>query len=64
MATLLNSVILASSVILAFAMHGSIYIYKIYICIYIYIYIKYIYIYDKQIVHHNPCFNLFILHNN
>ena len=23
----------------------------------------YIYIYDSQIVHHNPCFNLFILHN-
>ena len=22
-----------------------------------------IYIYDSQIVHHNPCFNLFILHN-
>ena len=21
-------------------------------------------IYDSQIVHHNPCFNLFILHNN
>ena len=20
--------------------------------------------YDSQIVHHNPCFNLFILHNN
>ena len=30
---------------------------------YIYIYI-YIYIYDSQIVYHNPCFNLFILHNN
>ena len=30
---------------------------------YIYIYI-YIYIYDNQIVHHNPCFNLFILHSN
>ena len=27
-----------------------------------YIYI-YVYIYDGQIVHHNPCFNLFILHN-
>ena len=24
----------------------------------------YIYIYDSQIVHHNPCFNLFILHSN
>ena len=24
----------------------------------------YIYTYDSQIVHHNPCFNLFILHNN
>ena len=21
-------------------------------------------LYDSQIVHHNPCFNLFILHNN
>ena len=31
----------------------------IHICIYIYIYIH---IYDNQIVHHNPCFNLFILH--
>ena len=20
--------------------------------------------YDSQIVHHNPCFNLFLLHNN
>ena len=30
-----------------------------------YIYISiYIYIYDSQIVHHNPCFNLFIRHNN
>ena len=29
----------------------------------IYTYI-YIYIYNNQIVHHNPCFNLFILHNN
>ena len=28
------------------------------VCVYIYIYI-----YDSQIVHHNPCFNLFILHN-
>ena len=28
-------------------------------CIYIYIYI-----YDSQIVPHNPCFNLFILHDN
>ena len=26
--------------------------------------IIYIYIYDSQIVHHNPRFNLFILHNN
>ena len=25
--------------------------------------ILYIFIYDSQIVHHNPCFNLFILHN-
>ena len=24
----------------------------------------YIYIYNNQIIHHNPCFNLFILHNN
>ena len=32
-----------------------------YVCIYMCIYI---YIYDSQIVHHNPCFNLFILHNN
>ena len=24
----------------------------------------YIYIHDSQIVHHNPCFNLFILHSN
>ena len=23
-----------------------------------------IYIYDSQIVHHSPCLNLFILHNN
>ena len=23
----------------------------------------YIYVYDSQIVHNNPCFNLFILHN-
>ena len=22
------------------------------------------YMYDSQIVHHNPCFNLFILHSN
>ena len=31
-----------------------------------YIYITYIYtyIYDGQIVHHDPCFNLFLLHNN
>ena len=27
----------------------------------IYIYIYIIYIYDSQIVHHNPCFDLFIL---
>ena len=33
------------------------------LCVYIYVCI-YIYIYDSQIVHHNPCFNLFILHNN
>ena len=42
---------------------------NIYVCIYVYIHIflyvyTYIYIYicDSQIVHHNPCFNLFILH--
>ena len=46
-----------------------IYIY-LYIYIYIYLHILYIYIYiyiykyDSQIVHHNPCFNLFIFHNN
>ena len=34
-----------------------------YIIIYNSIYI-YIYIYDNQIVYHNRCFNLFILHNN
>ena len=34
-----------------------------YIYIYAYTYI-YIYIYDSQIVHHNSCFNLLILHNN
>ena len=31
--------------------------------IYIYMYI-YVHIHDSQIVHHNPCFNLFILHHN
>ena len=35
----------------------------IYTYIYIYIYI-YLYIYDSQIVQHNPCFNLCILHKN
>ena len=43
------------------------YIYIIYIYIYIYIYRYisiYIYIYDSQIVHHNTCFDLFILRNN
>ena len=42
-----------------------IYIY-IYICIYAYIHIfyRYRFIYDSQIVHHNPCFDLFILHDN
>ena len=30
---------------------------------YIFVYI-YMYVYDSQTVHHNPCFNLFILHNN
>ena len=35
----------------------------IYIYIHTYIYI-YTYIYDSQIVHHNPCFNLFIPHSN
>ena len=41
-------------------------IYNIYICIYIYIHIfyRYRFIYDSQIVHHNPCFDLFILHDN
>ena len=29
----------------------------------IYVYV-YIHLYDSQIEHHNPCFNLFILHNN
>ena len=29
-----------------------------------YIYTLYIYIYDSQIVHHNPCFKLFILRHN
>ena len=38
-----------------------IYISKIYICISLYLYI---YMNDSQIVHHNPCFNSFILHNN
>ena len=34
------------------------------ICYYtIHIYI-YIYKYDSQTVHHTPCFNLFVLHNN
>ena len=38
----------------------------IYICIYAYIHIfyRYRFIYDSQIVHHNPCFDLFILHDN
>ena len=45
----------------------------IYIYIYIYIYMIYIYIYDNilyiydiynQIMHRNPCFNLFTLHNS
>ena len=40
-----------------------------YLCVYIYIYIHihiyiHIYINESQIVYHNPCFNLFILHNN
>ena len=39
------------------------YIYIYYIYIYIYTYI-YIYIYDSQREHHNPCFNLFMLHSN
>ena len=30
----------------------------------IYIYIYILYMHDSQIVHHNPCFNLFLLHNN
>ena len=47
-----------------------IYAIYVYICMCIYIYVidtyMYIYthIYNSQIVHHNPCFNLFILHNN
>ena len=40
-----------------------IYIYS-YVCIYISYHNIILYIYDGQIVHHNPCFNLFILHNN
>ena len=46
-------------------MYVYMYIY-IYICIYICIHVyMYIYIYIcSQIVHHNPCFNLFLLHNN
>ena len=32
-----------------------------YICIYIYIYIGGVY--DSETVHHNPCFNLLVLHN-
>ena len=32
--------------------------------IYIYIYMYIYNIYDSQIVHHNPCFNLFILPND
>ena len=43
-----------------------IYIYTyIYVHLYVYIYIYiYIHIYDSQIVHHNTCFDLFILRNN
>ena len=42
-----------------------IYIRYIHIHIYTFIYIYiYIYIYDSHIVHHDPCFILFILHNN
>ena len=47
-----------------------IYVIYVYICICIYIYVidTYIYIYthiyNSQIVHHNPCFNLFILYSN
>ena len=47
-----------------------IYVIYVYICMCIYIYVidtyMYIYthIYNSQIVHHNPCFNLFILHND
>ena len=43
--------------------YGYIYIYNKYIYKYIYIYIH-ICIYDNQIVHHNPYFSLFILHNS
>ena len=41
----------------------NMYVLHQYFYLYIYIYI-YIYVYDSQIVHHNTCFNLFILHNN
>ena len=40
----------------------EIFLIRIYIYIYIYIY-KHIFIFS-QIVHHNPCFSLFMLHNN
>ena len=45
----------------------SLYIYiSIYLSIYLSIYIiyTYIHVYDSQIVHHIPCFNLFILLKN
>ena len=45
---------------------SSIYLYTsiyIYLSIYLSVYL-YTYIYDSQVVHHNPCFNVFILHNN
>ena len=34
----------------------------VYIYIYIYIYIC-VCVYDSETVHHNPCFNLLVLHN-
>ena len=45
------------------SMNGLVYLmitvfYVLYICN------IYMYVYDSQIVHHNPCFNLFLLHNN
>ena len=48
--------------------YGSVHLVIFYYCfIVVYIYIHtyvYIYIYYSQLVHPNPCFNLFMLHNN